>query len=88
MATTAPAEAAVIPAVPVPSQPSPVAPSSLYVGDLDRDVTDQQLYELFNQVRRFGCVLGVFCAVLCWVLLLRHSQQQQRHTQSVRHMYV
>ena len=30
----------------------PAASGSLYVGDLDKDVSEAQLFELFSQVRR------------------------------------
>ena len=39
----------------------PVHNSSLYVGDLDRDVSEAQLFELFSQVRAYTRVRDLDC---------------------------
>ena len=60
MAATAP------PTAPAPAPAAPGAPTSgsLYVGDLDKDVTEAQLFELFSTVRPCGDIGHLAAGVL------------------------
>lgn len=72
MAAVAPATTTPAPATPsteaAPAQPQAnpaLANSSLYVGDLDRDVAEAQLYEVFAQVGRGPCTWRADGSVCC-----------------------